>query len=203
MSLKQTSDPISGLTAKYRIALLGAESSGKTTLAAALTAALRDRGYNAGMVPEYLRIWCEENSRLPEFDDQDEILEGQLALEDAASTQFDVIVCDPAAITTGFYSLEYFGTDRHLEPQLLNRYDQVFLCDIDFPWQPDPLRDSENVRERMHTSIVAYLEQAMTVNNNEIPLLSQTAPQRLALALSLLTLPGTKAWQPLPLMDST
>jgi nicotinamide riboside kinase len=112
-------------------------------------------------------------------------------------------VCDPAAITTGFYSLEYFGTDRHLEPKLLNRYDQVFLCDIDFPWQPDPLRDSENVRERMHTSIVAYLTQAAFVNDTKIPLLSETTPQRLALALSLLTLPGTKAWQPLPLIDST
>ena len=106
MSLDQTSDPLSGLPAKYRIALLGAESSGKTTLAIALTAALRDLGYNAGMVPEYLRMWCEEKSRLPEFDDQEVILEGQLALEDAAGDQFDVLVCESAAITTGFYSLE-------------------------------------------------------------------------------------------------
>jgi nicotinamide riboside kinase len=203
MSLDQTSDPLWGLPAKYRIALLGAESSGKTTLAIALTAALRDRGYDAGMVPEYLRMWCEENSRLPEFDDQEVILEGQLALEDAAAAQFDVLVCDPAAITTGFYSLEYFGSDLHLDPKLLNRYDQVFLCDIDFPWQPDPLRDSEHVRERMQNSIVTYLTQTVSVNDREIPVLSQAMPQRLALALSLLSLPGTKAWQPLPLLDST
>jgi nicotinamide riboside kinase len=203
MSSDQTSDPLSGLPAKYRIALLGAESSGKTTLAIALTAALRDRGFNAGMVPEYLRMWCEENSGLPEFDDQEVILEGQLALEDAAAAQFDVLVCDPAAITTGFYSLEYFGSDLHLDPKYLNRYDQVFLCDIDFPWQPDPLRDSDDVRERMHSSIVTYLTQAVSVNDKEIPLLSQTLPQRLTLALSLLSLPGTKAWQPLPLTDST
>jgi len=203
MSLDQTSDPLSGLPAKYRIALLGAESSGKTTLAIALTAALRDRGYNAGMVPEYLRMWCEENSRLPEFDDQEVILEGQLALEDAAAAQFDVLVCDPAAITTGFYSLEYFGSNQHLDPEYLHRYDQVFLCDIDFPWQPDPLRDSETVREHMHALIVTYLTQTKSVQDKEIPLLSQSAHQRLALAISLLSLPGIKAWQPLPPIDST
>lgn len=155
------------------------------------------------MVPEYLRTWCEENSRLPELDDQKVILEGQLALEDAAATQFDVLVCDPAAITTGFYSLEYFGSDLHLDPKYLNRYDQVFLCDIDFPWQPDPLRDSETVREHMHALIVTYLTQTKSVQDKQIPLLSQAAHQRSALALSLLSLPGTKAWQPLPPIDST
>jgi nicotinamide riboside kinase len=203
MSLQQASDPPSGPPAKFRIALLGAESSGKTTLAIALTAALRDQGYNAGMVPEYLRTWCEENSRLPELDDQKVILEGQLALEDAAVAEFDVLVCDPAAITTGFYSLEYFGSNQHLDPEYLHRYDQVFLCDIDFPWQPDPLRDSETVREHMHALIVTYLTQTKSVQDKEIPLLSQSAHQRLALAISLLSLPGIKAWQPLPPIDST
>lgn len=189
MRSEQTGDPLPGSRRNYRIALLGAESSGKTTLATDLTAALRHKGYNAGMVPEYLRTWCEENSRLPEFDDQDLILRGQLALEDAAATQFDVLVCDPAAITTGFYSLEYFGSDQHLERELLDRYDQIFLCDIDFPWQPDPLRDSEATREHMHSLIVTYLTQTRETADERIPLLSQSAPQRLARALSLLALP--------------
>lgn len=189
MRSEQTGDPLSGAKKNYRIALLGAESSGKTTLATDLTAALRDRGYNAGMVPEYLRTWCEENSRLPEFDDQDLILRGQLAMEDAAVAQFDVLVCDPAAITTGFYSLEYFQSDLHLERKLLDRYDQIFLCDIDFPWQPDPLRESEATREHMHSLIVTYLTQTHEIADGRIPLLSQSPQQRLARALSLLTLP--------------
>ena len=189
MRSEQTGDPLPGSRRNYRIALLGAESSGKTTLATDLTAALRVKGYNAGMVPEYLRTWCQENSRLPGFDDQVVILEGQLALEDAAAAQFDVLVCDPAAITTGFYSLEYFGSDLHLDSELLNRYDQIFLCDIDFPWQPDPLRDSEATREHMHSLIVTYLTQSREIAGGRIPLLSQSAPQRLAQALSLLTLP--------------
>lgn len=189
MRFEQTGDPLSGSRKNYRIALLGAESSGKTTLATDLTAALRARGYNAGMVPEYLRIWCQENSRLPGFDDQVVILEGQLALEDAAAARFDVLVCDPAAITTGFYSLEYFGSDLHLDRGLLDRYNQIFLCDIDFPWEPDPLRDGEATRKHMHSLIVTYLTQSREIAGRRIPLLSQSAQQRLAQALSLLTLP--------------
>ncbi len=189
MSFGQIADPPFGSEKTYRIALLGAESSGKTTLATKLTAALRELGYNVGMVPEYLRTWCEENSRLPDFEDQEVILEGQLALEDAAATQFDVLVCDPAAITTGFYSLEYFGSDLHLEWDLLDRYDQLFLCDIDFPWQPDPMREGEAARDHMHALIVTYLTQTREILEGNIPLLSGSAPERLALALALLTLP--------------
>jgi nicotinamide riboside kinase len=92
-------DPPIQVAKTHRLALLGAESSGKTTLAMELTKALRDLGYNAGMVPEYLRIWCIENGRTPDFTEQEAIIEGQLALEDAAATQFAVLVCDPAAIT--------------------------------------------------------------------------------------------------------
>ncbi len=189
MSFEQSADPPTRSKKTYRIALLGAESSGKTTLAAELTAALRELGYNAGMVPEYLRTWCEENSRLPDFEDQEVILGGQLALEEAAADHFDVLVCDPAAITTGFYSLVYFGSDLHLEWDLLDRYDQLFLCDIDFPWQPDPLRESEVAREQMHTLIVTHLTQKQMIVEGKIPLLSGSTSERRSLALALLDLP--------------
>lgn len=189
MTFGHVADPLLGSKKTYRIALLGAESSGKTTLATELTTALRELGYNTGMVPEYLRTWCKENSRLPEFADQGVILEGQLALEDAAATQFDVLVCDPAAITTGFYSMEYFGTEAHLDRDLLDRYDQMFLCDIDFPWQPDPLRDGEDVRNHMHSLIVTYLTQKQESLGEKIPLLSGSAPDRLASALAHIELP--------------
>jgi nicotinamide riboside kinase len=190
MSFQHIADPLLGSKKIFRVALLGAESSGKTTLATELTASLRELGYNAVMVPEYLRTWCVKNSRLPDFADQDVILAGQLDLEDAAATQFDVLVCDPAAITTGFYSLEYFGSKAHLDRDLLDRYDQVFLCDIDFPWQPDPLRDGELTREHMHSLIVNYLTHAQNIQDKRIPLLSGSASQRLALALVLLALPA-------------
>ncbi|MEZ7821827.1 MAG: ATP-binding protein [Candidatus Nanopelagicales bacterium] len=188
MSSEQIVDPPIQVAKTHRLALLGAESSGKTTLAMELTKALRDLGYNAGMVPEYLRIWCIENGRTPDFTEQEAIIEGQLALEDAAATQFAVLVCDPAAITTGFYSLEYFGSDLHLEWDLLERYDQLFLCDIDFPWRTDPLRDGEIVRTHMHALIVDYLTESAEMLAGNIPLLSGSTSERLAVALALLNL---------------
>lgn len=189
MSFQQKVDPSNHSDVTYRIALLGAESSGKTTLAVELTAALCEMGYNAGLVPEFLRTWCEQNSRLPNFEDQEIILEGQLALEDAAATRFDIVVCDPAAITTGFYSLEYFGSDLHMEWDLLKRYDQLFLCDIDFPWQADPLRESPVARAQMHTTIKLYVQENEGRFTGNIPLLTGSTRERLIFALAQLDLP--------------
>ena len=45
--------------APRRIALLGAESTGKTQLAAALGAALAEAGQAGLIVTEVLREWCE------------------------------------------------------------------------------------------------------------------------------------------------
>ena len=188
MSFEQIADPPIQTKRTHRIALIGAESSGKTTLATELTVALRDLGYNAGMVPEYLRIWCGKHGRMPAFTDQEGIIEGQIALEDAAANKFEVLVCDPAALTTGFYSLQYFGSDLHLERDLLDRYQQLFLCDIDFPWHADALRDGETARADTHALIVNYLTESHEIIKRTIPLVSGSTPERLALVLALLNL---------------
>lgn len=46
-----------------RVALLGAESTGKTALSLALGQALNDCGIACTVVPEYLREWCEREAR--------------------------------------------------------------------------------------------------------------------------------------------
>jgi hypothetical protein len=45
------------------------------------------------------------------------------------------------------------------------------------------------VREHMHSLIVTYLTEAQGILAGNIPLLSGSAPERLALALALLELP--------------
>ena len=52
------------------IALLGAESTGKTTLAAALGVALAAEGRDAVVVDEYLREFCAREGRTPRRDEQ-------------------------------------------------------------------------------------------------------------------------------------
>ena len=49
----------------FVIGLLGAESTGKTTLAAELGRALAAGGRRVAVVPEYLREFCDRSGRTP------------------------------------------------------------------------------------------------------------------------------------------
>jgi nicotinamide riboside kinase len=53
-----------------KIALLGAESTGKSELASQLNKYFRDLGKTVNFVPEYLRTWCEQENRTPRQDEQ-------------------------------------------------------------------------------------------------------------------------------------
>jgi len=48
-----------------RVALLGAESTGKTSLSQHITQTLLAQGQMAAYVPEVLREWCQMNGRTP------------------------------------------------------------------------------------------------------------------------------------------
>ena len=54
----------------FVIALLGAESTGKTTLARELGTALAGRGERVAVVAEYLREFCEREGRTPRREEQ-------------------------------------------------------------------------------------------------------------------------------------
>jgi HTH-type transcriptional repressor of NAD biosynthesis genes len=53
-----------------KIALLGAESTGKTTLATELAARLRQQGKSVAVVPEVLREWVARAGREPRPEQQ-------------------------------------------------------------------------------------------------------------------------------------
>ena len=55
-----------GAARTLRVAIVGAESTGKTTLAHALAQRLAaDTGLRTTWVPEHLRAWCSERGRTP------------------------------------------------------------------------------------------------------------------------------------------
>jgi nicotinamide riboside kinase len=170
-----------------RIGLIGAESSGKTTLSEALVHALKSTGTPAVVVPEFLRTWCEEHNRLPSASDQSEVLAGQLAREDQIADQNPgaVLVCDPAAITTALYSLLYFGDESLMDLRLLDRYQWLIWCDIDIDWAADDLRDGKIRRQQMHELIANQLPEFEAAWGGPIPLISGTVADRI-----------TQAWQP-------
>ena len=74
------------------IALLDAESTGKTELARALTQRLQERGIATTMVGEYLREWCNREGRTPRPDEQHAIADEQTRRIDAAAATGVVVL---------------------------------------------------------------------------------------------------------------
>ncbi len=132
-----------------RIALLGAESTGKTTLAATLSLRLTlDTGLRVAWVPELLREWCDHAGRTPLAHEQASILRGQHERIEAAAATHDVVVCDTTALMTAVYSRIVFG-DRTLDASavaLHRRMDLTLLTALDLPWVADAQRDGPQVR---------------------------------------------------------
>jgi NadR type nicotinamide-nucleotide adenylyltransferase len=164
-----------------RVAILGAESSGKSTLAAALAA-----HYGAAWVPEYLREFVETQARVPEESDQYGIALTQAEREDAAAARTSgFLFCDTTPLMTGVYSRWYWGRVDAQLALLERRHDYAFtlVTAPDSPWEADGLqRDSEEVRQGIHELLLRMLHE------REIPflLVSGSLQQRMLQANRLL-----------------
>ena len=90
------------------IALVGAESTGKTELSRAIAQRLQDRGMPVALVGEYLREWCEREGRTPRPDEQQAIADEQRRRIDAAAAT-GVVVADTTALMTAVYSEQLFA----------------------------------------------------------------------------------------------
>ncbi|MDO8457941.1 MAG: ATP-binding protein [Burkholderiaceae bacterium] len=142
------------------ICLIGAECTGKTTLAQALAAQL------GGLwVPEYLRAFTAEHGRTPDRTEQLHILQRQVHLETAAlaaarQQRRHWVVCDTAPLLTAVYSDCVFS-DVSLYPQahgLHARYALTLLLEPDLPWVADGLqRDGTAVRAAVQARIEGAL----------------------------------------------
>jgi nicotinamide riboside kinase len=144
------------------VALLGAESTGKTTLARALAEALsRETGEDATWVPESLRDWCEAAGRTPRADEQLAIAQAQHARIEQAAATHAIVVCDTTSLMTAVYSRLLFG-DRSLEAwavQAHARASLTLLTALDLPWVADGLqRDGPHVQEPVDEALRALLQ---------------------------------------------
>lgn len=145
-----------------KVALLGAESTGKTWLAQALGAHYQALGRRVLTVPEVLRLWCAAQQRTPRADEQGAIAQAQAAAETRAETT-DLLVADTSPLMTAVYSDLIFG-DTSLYPFALahqRRYDLTLVTGLDLPWVADGLqRDGPQVREPVTRAVRAALDQA-------------------------------------------
>jgi nicotinamide riboside kinase len=138
-----------------RVAILGAESTGKSWLAQALSAVLQMRGHSASTVDEVLRAWCDREGRTPQPHEQMGIARLQAtAIENAfeqarAQTTPSWVIADTTPLMTAVYSHLLFD-DQSLYPMALAHhalYDHTLLTGLDLPWVADGLqRDGPHVR---------------------------------------------------------
>ena len=136
--------------AALRVAIVGAECTGKTQLAQALAPRLaRDTGLRVAWVPEVLREWCDRVGRTPQAHEQAPILRAQHERIEAAAAAHDIVICDTTALMTAVYSRLIFA-DKSLDQRavtLQRRMAITLLMAVDLPWVADGLqRDGEHVR---------------------------------------------------------
>ncbi len=155
-----------------KIALLGAESTGKTQLAHALAAHLRETGAQAVAVDEYLREWCEQKSRTPQAHEQAEIaLTQRLRIEQAARDLAEAakpdsscwVIADTTPLMTAIYSEFIFADSSLIAPALAYQktFDLTLLTGLDMPWEADGIqRDGAHVRAPVDALIRTRLQSA-------------------------------------------
>jgi NadR type nicotinamide-nucleotide adenylyltransferase len=139
-----------------RVAIVGAESTGKTTLAQALAAHFR-----TVRVPEFAREYLLARDGQCTEADIPIIAAGQVRLEDELAREANrLLVCDTDLLTTQLWHEHYFGPcPRELIELSEGRSAHLYLlCDLDVRWVADGLRDSPRQRKWFHGRFLEELE---------------------------------------------
>ena len=137
-----------------RVVFLGAESTGKSTLAARMAGELA-----TVHVPEYGREHYERKGGRLTLDDYVEIAVTHRRHEDEAILHADrYLFVDTNAVTTMFFS-HYYDRDslpalRLLADECATRYRHHIVCDDDLPFEQDGWRDNALWRARMQGMVL-------------------------------------------------
>jgi nicotinamide riboside kinase len=144
-----------------KISLLGAESTGKSELAAQLAQHFQAQGKSVQAIPEYLRTWCDANNRTPRQEEQDAIALEQMRQIDSASA-CDVLIADTTSLTVAAYSDVFFNDASLYNMALAHQrgFDATLLMGLDLPWVADGIqRDGVYMREPVDAALRAALTQ--------------------------------------------
>jgi NadR type nicotinamide-nucleotide adenylyltransferase len=128
-----------------RIALIGAESTGKTTLAQQLAA-----HYNTLWVPEFSRNYVAGLARAYTLDDILLIAKQQLEEESAMMKKANrFLFADTELIISKVWCEDVFGECPGWISEQLHktRYDLYLLTDTDLDWEQDPVRENPHRRK--------------------------------------------------------
>lgn len=149
------------MTRVQRIAVLGAESTGKSWLVQALAQVMQLRGHAVHTVDEVLRHWCDREGRTPQPHEQMGIAHAQAQAVMHLTQGW--VISDTTPLMTAVYSHLLFD-DESLYPMALAHqrlYDTTLVTGLDLAWVADGLqRDGPHVRGPVDTLVRQALDRA-------------------------------------------
>lgn len=168
-----------------RVCIVGAESTGKTTLAQKLA-----EHYRTTWVPEYGREYCVEKWKHGYTDTWTTaefvtIAREQARQEDvAARTANRVLICDTDPFATSIWHMRYMNQPSPEVEAIANcrKYDLYLLTGDDIPFEQDGLRDGEHIRHWMHEQFF----QKLVASQRPWKLIRGAFDERLAHAIRLI-----------------
>lgn len=182
-----------------RIAIVGAESTGKSTLAHAMAGCLRRQAHGVAVVDEALREWCQQAGRAPHPREHAAIALAQERLVDSAASHARIVIAD----TTGLMVLVYGGLLFEGSEALAHareaqrRYDLTLLTGLDLPWAPDGLH---RVGPEVRDATDALLREQLRLAGAQWHTVYGRGEERTATALDAVAAIAPWAWtaQPSP-----
>lgn len=136
------------MTHVKKIAIIGGESTGKSTLCLQLAA-----HFHTTWVKEYAREYLEKLKRKYNYDDLLHIAMGQIAAENKQINHAqEFLFCDTNLLVIQVWSAhKYKRVHEEILCEISNRnYDAYLITAPDFPWQQDPLREHPEIEMRLH-----------------------------------------------------
>ncbi len=138
-----------------KIAIVGPESTGKSSLALALS-----RHFNTPFVREVARAYLEKHGPDYRYEDLKKIAKLQCEEEDLLlAADPPLLICDTTLMVIKIWSeFKYQSCDDWIITEEKSRsYDLFLLTDIDLPWEQDPLREHPDKRKELFTVYYRYL----------------------------------------------
>jgi NadR type nicotinamide-nucleotide adenylyltransferase len=175
--------PVRGWSAR-RICLVGAESTGKTTLARKLA-----EHYQTVWVAEYGREYAERRlatSGNGEWCSEEftHIAQMQCERENELARQTNkILICDTGAFATSIWHRRYLQARSPQVEAIVAAHrqpDLYLLTDVNTPFVQDGTRDGEAVRAWIHTTFIEEL----TVQRRPYHFISGSPDEKLAIAVS-------------------
>lgn len=131
-----------------KIAILGAESTGKSVLCEQLA-----KHYQTTFVPEYARTYFDEHDiNNYNTDDLEIIAKNQLELEKEYNKKAtNYLFCDTSLITVKIWSTHKFNKVPDFITKSIKStdYDLYLISNNDVQWEADPQRRNEDLREHL------------------------------------------------------